>query len=185
MKRSRMITAGVRFYNEEDVGVASLALTDRCNVERDGRYKCSLPQRKMRFIENGSQIVVELDNRREEPVVRFKHYRHGKLVNKKKSHFSLEGLVQNEKCYAKMYIEQYYGRGNYSIRETRKSRRDLRTRRRSSKKLRAIESKRKLELQYSPRTADNVINVADAASPSTASSRRRAIGGRKGYRRSI
>merc|ERR1711879_160418 len=100
-------------------------------------------------------------------VVRFKHYRHGKLVNKKKSTFRMEGLVQNEKCYAKMYIEQYYGRGNYAIREIRKSRRDLRVKRRSSRKLKFQKSAYKLN--------DNAMN-------SIVSPTQKTIGGRKRYR---
>ncbi len=224
-----MISAGVRFFNGDGVGVATLTLTDRCTVERDDVYLCQLPQRKMeRFIENGSQIVVELENHRECPVVRFRHYRHGKLVNKKRAHFCVEGLAQDEECYAKvwchgesvqnlwrsrgfesvfkrvwsehaereyvestrdrlcvrtvqMFIEQFYGRGSYSIRETRKSRRDL-SLRRESKTKKKRQSKGKLEQQRSPRTG---VSVVDVNSPSTASSARRTIGGRIGYRRSI
>ena len=216
-KRARLITAGVRFYDEEGEVVGTLAMSDRCNIERNDRFVCGLPQRHIRFIENGSQITVELENRREDPVVKFKHYRHGKLVNKKKSQFSMEGLVQNEKCYAKMYvisdsfisienrleilyfteslfyhflyfnqyvlrcnryIEQYYGRGNYSIRETRKSRRDLRTKRRSSRRLK---SKRKLNLTQSPHALEN--DARDSVSPSSRTSSQRRIG--KRYRASI
>jgi len=188
-QRARLITAGVGFFNENDEMIDSMAITDRCNIERNGYYIGSLPKkyRDMRFLEMDSQIVVELDNKKEEPVVRFKHYRHGKMVNRKGMQYPLKGFVQTEKSYAKMYIQQFYGKGNYHIRETRKSRRDLRInkkRRSSRSQSRKLKKAHTLRMAHSPQTQES-----HAVSPSSiltkTMSRRQAIGGRKKYRASI
>jgi len=115
-----LIAIGVQWFDENDKCLNKMYISDRCGLYRNDSFLHNLSYNfsNCQFIENMSQIALDCDNRQSCPTVEISHLRNGRLVKDNQQRIALKGFEQQTfGCYAKMFIEQYYGNGVYYVEE--------------------------------------------------------------------
>ena len=128
-KESFAIGIGVRFYSQhkesnKNVLRQTVYMNDRCQIGKctanvqdlnSSSFIQQLTLSNHQMLENGSQVMVEIDNKEFEPTVKFSHLRNNILLKSNETTVILEGFKQKNPSIAKVFCQQNYGEGIYTL----------------------------------------------------------------------
>ena len=99
-------------------------MNDRCQIGRctanvqdltASSYIQQLTLANVQMLETGSQVMVEIDNKEFEPTIKFAHLRNDVLLKNNETTITLEGFKQKNPSIAKIFCQQNYGEGVYTV----------------------------------------------------------------------
>lgn len=102
---NRSLLIGVQFYDSEQEETERMEIDERCNLFRNTHFLEMLSLRNDKWLDTGSELRIQIENKRNEPIIGFKHCRKGKLVKFQEKSIVLEHFKQHQEAFCKVFVK--------------------------------------------------------------------------------
>eukprot|EP00485_Elphidium_margaritaceum_P018281 CAMPEP_0202727616 /NCGR_PEP_ID=MMETSP1385-20130828/185212_1 /ASSEMBLY_ACC=CAM_ASM_000861 /TAXON_ID=933848 /ORGANISM="Elphidium margaritaceum" /LENGTH=976 /DNA_ID=CAMNT_0049393859 /DNA_START=37 /DNA_END=2967 /DNA_ORIENTATION=+ len=106
---------GVTFHDAHGKEQTTMYISERCCVFIDDKHVAPLTYNNLKGTDVGSEIVFTIENTTECPNIEISHYRNGRMIDHNRGTFVMQKLKQKTGGFAKIFVEQFCGFGEYAV----------------------------------------------------------------------